>query len=95
MNYCFNPACSQPVNPTEAKFCQTCGSKLLLTDRYCAVKLTDKGGFGRTFLAEDWQKPSGSRCVDDVMNDRPGDRGVSGVSRRGVGFAANFSNRLG
>ena len=44
-------------------FCQACGSKLLLKERYRAIKLIGQGGFGRTFLAVDEDKPSKPPCV--------------------------------
>jgi WD40 repeat protein len=53
MSYCLNPSCRKPQNPNNTKFCQTCGSRLLLGDRYRAIKLIGQGGFGRTFLAVD------------------------------------------
>lgn len=53
MSYCLNPTCRKPENPGNAKFCQMCGSRLLLGDRYRALKLIGQGGFGRTFLAVD------------------------------------------
>jgi serine/threonine protein kinase len=40
-----------------------CGSKLLLAERYRAVKVLGQGGFGRTFLAVDEYKPSQRQCV--------------------------------
>ena len=57
MSYCLNPDCLRPQNPDDAKFCQTCGSKLLLGDRYRALHLMAQGGFGRTFLALDTSRP--------------------------------------
>ncbi|MBW4620537.1 MAG: protein kinase [Cyanosarcina radialis HA8281-LM2] len=63
MSYCLNPACQKPQNPKDARFCIRCGSKLLLSDRYRALKLIGKGGFGRTFLAVDEFKPSKPLCV--------------------------------
>lgn len=45
------------------KFCRSCGSKLLLKDRYRAIKPIGQGGFGITFLALDEDKPSKPRCV--------------------------------
>lgn len=63
MSYCLNPSCPAPQNPQENTFCRTCGSKLLLKDRYRAIKPLGQGGFGKTFLAIDEDKPSHPRCV--------------------------------
>ena len=63
MSYCLNPHCPQPQNPEKANFCQNCGTKLLLAQRYRAIRLIATGGFGRTLLAEDEYKASKPRCV--------------------------------
>ncbi|MTJ14046.1 protein kinase [Anabaena sp. UHCC 0187] len=63
MSYCLNPHCSHPENPNDLKFCQTCGTKLFLKERYRAIKPIGQGGFGRTFLAVDEDKPSKPPCV--------------------------------
>ncbi|MEG5140166.1 MULTISPECIES: serine/threonine-protein kinase [unclassified Microcoleus] len=63
MSYCLNPNCSKPENPDTAKICPNCRSKLLLRDRYRAIKAIGQGGFGRTLLAVDEDKPSKPRCV--------------------------------
>jgi serine/threonine protein kinase len=63
MSYCLNPRCPKPENPADVKFCLNCGSKLLLKERYRAIKPIGQGGFGRTFLAVDEDKPSKPRCV--------------------------------
>ncbi len=64
MTYCLNPDCQKPdLNPDIIRFCQSCGSNLLLKDRYRAIKLIGQGGFGRTFLAFDQDKPSKPYCV--------------------------------
>lgn len=71
MSYCLNPDCQKPQNSSNSKFCQNCGTSLLLGDakgldsvlRYRAIKPIGQGGFGRTFLAVDEYKPSKSRCV--------------------------------
>lgn len=63
MSYCLHPRCSKPENPDSVKFCHSCGSKLLLKERYRAIKPIGQGGFGRTFLAVDEDKPSKPRCV--------------------------------
>lgn len=63
MSYCLNPHCPKPENPADVKFCRTCGTKLLLKERYRAIKPIGQGGFGKTFLAVDEDKPSKPRCV--------------------------------
>ncbi len=71
MSYCLNPTCQNPQNPGDAELCQSCGSKLLLTNeqspsasRYRTIKAIGQGGFGRTFLAVDETKPLiFSQCV--------------------------------
>ena len=56
--YCLNPECSQPQNERTVSHCATCGTKLLLRDRYRAYKRLGQGGFGTTFLARDRDMPS-------------------------------------
>ena len=56
--YCFNPPCEHPENHNNLDTCSSCGSPLLLNDRYCAVSLLGQGGFGRTFKAIDTVEPS-------------------------------------
>ncbi|MFO5526776.1 MAG: protein kinase domain-containing protein [Cuspidothrix sp.] len=63
MSYCLNSLCSHPENPENLKVCQTCGTKLFLKERYRAIKPIGQGGFGRTFLAIDEDKPSKPPCV--------------------------------
>lgn len=63
MSYCLNPACSQPQNDKQTQFCVACGTNLLVGARYRAIRIIGQGGFGRTLLAEDEQKPSKPRCV--------------------------------
>ena len=52
MSQCLNSDCLHQ-NPSLTKFCQKCGNKLLLGDRYRAVKYISEGAFGRTFKAVD------------------------------------------
>ena len=63
MTYCVTPKCRQPNNPEIAKFCQSCGAKLLLKDRYLPIQVLGQGGFGRTFLAVDRDIPSLPPCA--------------------------------
>ncbi|HLP87192.1 MAG TPA: serine/threonine-protein kinase [Nostocaceae cyanobacterium] len=56
---CLNPDCTNPQNPDGRKFCQTCHTPLvsLLRNRFRVIRvLSDEGGFGRTYLAEDIDK---------------------------------------
>ncbi len=63
MTYCLTPDCQKPRNPDRAQVCRNCGSRLWLKDRYRAIAAIGQGGFGRTFLAIDEDKPSKPRCV--------------------------------
>ena len=50
MSLCLNPVCSQPNNADINRFCQACGSELILINRYRVVSLlSDKGGFANTY----------------------------------------------
>jgi len=62
MRQCLNPTCYHP-NPEDYQFCQQCGNPLLLRGRYWAKSIIGQGGFGRTFLAVDEDKPSKPLCV--------------------------------
>ncbi|MGK7895698.1 MAG: SUMF1/EgtB/PvdO family nonheme iron enzyme [Xenococcus sp. (in: cyanobacteria)] len=62
MTQCLNPDCLQ-INPEKAQNCQDCGAQLLLADRYRALRILGKGGFGRTFLAIDQSKSAHNYCV--------------------------------
>ncbi len=53
MSYCLNLNCQQPENPNDIKFCQACGSNLLLRGHYQVIKPIGNGSFGRTLLALD------------------------------------------
>ncbi|MBS3029722.1 MAG: SUMF1/EgtB/PvdO family nonheme iron enzyme [Dolichospermum sp. DET50] len=55
MSQCLNPDCLQQNSP-KTIFCQRCGSKLVLQERYRGVRVIGEGGFGRTFLAVDEQR---------------------------------------
>lgn len=63
MSYCLNPACCYPQNSDGATFCQSCKVRLLLAERYLALKSIGQGGFGKTFLAIDHSKTAQSCCL--------------------------------
>ncbi len=86
MSYCLNPACQNPQNADRTQFCLSCGSKLLLRERYRAIKALGRGGFGRTFLAVDEDKPSKPRCA--IKQFFPLSQGTSSAEK-----AAELFNR--
>jgi serine/threonine protein kinase len=79
MSYCLNPNCTKPQNLSDQKFCITCGTKLILRDRYRAIKPIGQGGFGRTFLAIDEDKPSKPPCV--IKQFYPQAQGTSTINK--------------
>ena len=63
MSYCFNPTCAHPKNLSSSQRCNSCGSPLLLRDRYQIIKRLGQGGFGATFVAVDEVLPGEPCCV--------------------------------
>ena len=62
---CLNPDCPNPENPDGISYCQSCGTQLipLLRGHYRVIQLlSNEGGFGITYLAEDADKLNES-CV--------------------------------
>lgn len=53
MSYCLNPICPQPQNPDTHSFCQNCGWRLRLGNRYEAVRPLGQGLNSRTFWGRD------------------------------------------
>ena len=53
--YCINPHCPGADSPLEisATVCPYCQSKTLVNDRYIAVGILGKGGFGKTYEVRD------------------------------------------
>lgn len=79
MSYCLNPNCQIPQNPDWNKYCQNCGAKLLLKDRYRPLNLIGQGGFGKTFLAIDEDKPSKPYCV--IKQFFPASQGTNNITK--------------
>ncbi|WP_052754507.1 serine/threonine-protein kinase [Calothrix sp. 336/3] len=63
MNYCLNPNCAKPENTPEDNFCVTCGTPLLLKDRYRTIEYLREDGFGRTILAVDENQVSAPQFI--------------------------------
>ena len=63
MSYCLNPNCNSPNNAPTVSVCQSCGSTLLLRDRYRSSRILGRGGFATTFLAVDEGLPGLPTCV--------------------------------
>ncbi len=61
---CINPNCQHSENPQTLNFCQNCGSKLLIDDRYRVIQYLGAGGFGRTYEVRD---RDGTRKVLKVL----------------------------
>ena len=60
MSECLNRTCPRPQNPDDARFCQTCGQRLQLGDRYRAVqRIGDEAS--STLLGMDLQ--TGETCI--------------------------------
>ncbi len=73
MTYCLNPNCTQPKNAPTALICESCGSKLLLHDRYQTLRILGKGGFGATFVSSDLFLPDKPLCVVKQLQTLGGD----------------------
>jgi len=63
MPYCLNPACAKPANPEKTNFCQNCGQRLRLGDRYQAYQPLGQGKSSRTFLGMDTHQLLDPRCI--------------------------------
>lgn len=63
ISYCLNPNCPQPKNHPKLKKCYTCGWSLILKNRYRAIKVLGRGGFGATFIGVDLTITGNPLCV--------------------------------
>lgn len=61
---CLNPYCSEPLNPDDQKTCLACDGPLvvLLKQRFKVIEPIGRGGFGKTYIAEDVDKLN-ERCI--------------------------------
>jgi serine/threonine protein kinase len=84
MSYCLQPQCTKPQNAEQSRFCINCGEPLLLRDRYRAIRLIGQGGFGKTFLAVDEDRPSQPPCV--IKQFFPTVQGTAAIAKAGELF---------
>ena len=71
MSNCLCLACDR-ANSITTKFCTQCGKRLLIQDRYRALRVIGQGSFGKTFLALDEGKPSKPKCaIKQFLYDDP------------------------
>ena len=70
MFYCSNPKCSNPFNPDNSNFCQSCGKPdltPLFRNRYRVIRLLGEGGFGRTYEAVDTDRMDDPCVIKQFM----------------------------
>ncbi len=63
MSLCLNPACAAPNNPDSYRFCQNCGWRLRLGDRFEAVRPLAKSINSQTWLGRDCTRLAQSQCL--------------------------------
>ncbi len=84
VSYCLNPWCSQPENARTNRVCNTCGTKLILKERYRAIAFLSAGGMGRNFLAVDEDTPSKKRCAIKQFSPDPSISGNSSAFEKAI-----------
>lgn len=74
MTCCLNPNCPHPINPDGIESCRTCDTPLipLLRGRYRILQPLGKGGFSRTYLAEDTDNLNRRCVVKQLVTDAKG-----------------------
>jgi serine/threonine protein kinase len=71
MSLCVNPTCPRPDHPDNQsnRFCQSCGSNLLLQGRYGVLRLlSDKSGFGKIYEALEGDTPKILKVLKEELN---------------------------
>ncbi|REJ48868.1 MAG: protein kinase [Microcystis aeruginosa TA09] len=74
--YCINPDCSQPGHPSNnnsnTRYCQSCGSQLLLNGKYRVSRLlSDTTGFGVVYEAFEGFTPKILKVLQEKWNNEP------------------------
>jgi serine/threonine protein kinase len=71
MSLCINPRCPQPDHPgnDNSLFCQSCGSELVLQQRYRVMRLlSDSSGFGKVYEAYERSTPKILKVLKESHN---------------------------
>ncbi|MGD1716905.1 protein kinase domain-containing protein [Dapis sp. BLCC M172] len=68
--HCINPHCPNPIQAWGNKFCQSCGTPLLLNDRYIPLKKISTGGFAKIYIVWD-QKTQTERILKVLVETSP------------------------
>ncbi|GAB4468481.1 MAG: hypothetical protein OHK0037_26100 [Elainellaceae cyanobacterium] len=69
MSLCINPQCTEPNHPGNdgSRFCQSCGSDLVLRERYRVMRLiSDKSGFGQVYEAYERNIPKILKVLKEI-----------------------------
>ncbi|MBD1921335.1 serine/threonine protein kinase [Microcoleus sp. FACHB-831] len=72
MRLCINPHCAKLDHPNNDnnRFCQSCGSDLLLQGRYQVMRLlSDKSGFGKIYEADEGGTPKILKVLKEYFNN--------------------------
>jgi len=71
MQLCINPSCPRPDDPDNDRnrFCESCGSDLLIQGRYQVMRLlSDKTGFGTIYEAYERGTPKILKVLKENLN---------------------------
>ncbi|BAY13886.1 serine/threonine-protein kinase [Calothrix sp. NIES-2098] len=93
---CLNPDCPNPLNPDGSNFCLSCGTGLvpLLRNRYRIIQPLGRGGFARTYLAEDVDKLNEPCVVKQLVRGQFYSGGGSEAQKKATELFEREAKRL-
>ncbi len=68
--HCINPHCPSPIQAWGNNFCQSCGTPLLLKDRYIPLRKLTSGGFAKIYIVWDQQNQT-ERVLKVLVESSP------------------------
>ena len=68
--HCINPHCPNPIQAWGNKFCQNCGTPVLLNHRYIPLQKISTGGFSKIYIVWD-QKTQTKRILKVLLETSP------------------------